>query len=567
MRANDPARARYAGSAAFALERGDESRQASGQDDDPQDRFGNSTERAARGAAARAANASRSPTPSMSARGASGRPYQGALLQPPPQSAVMPVDEVVVRRGWRAAMASPAMPGAAVFGLTLLLIIAHQGRVLQLFYPVACALAGVVLYRRHPVHWLSFVCWLVFLTPAVRRFADYYNGAFNQTSPIMVAPLIVTALSGIGALRYHRVLAQRRAMPLMLAVSGVLYGFLVGVVRAGPLPAVFAMTLWALPPLVGFHLLIHWRLYGEFRRVLMLTFKYGALLMGVYGVIEFVVMPPWDAFWLEGSKMLSEGDPVPFGIRVASTMNSSGPYAIAAMVCLLYLMAGSGKVRSIAACAVLFSLLLTSVRTAWGGLVIGLMFPLYGLSLRLRMRLIGSAVALAVLTLPLLTIDKIADPVMKRFSSIGDLSHDNSFADRSAFYANFLDTALTDIAGQGLGSTGAATKLDSGAGAGAYGVFDSGLMEIPFVLGWPGTLLFVSGVLWLLARAFVCAIRIRKDRVAASGVGIGIGLLAMLLSANMLTGSAGMFFYISVMLPVIGRRAIRHGLAAQVEPT
>ncbi len=458
------------------------------------------------------------------------------------------------------------MPGGLVFGLTLLLIAAHQGKLLQLFYPVAAVLAGVVLYRRHPAHWLAFVCWLVFLTPAVRRFSDFYNGAFNPTNPIMVAPLVVTALSGIGALRYHRVLAQRRAMPLMLAVSGVLYGFMVGIVRAGPLPAAFAMTLWAMPPLVGFHLLIHWRLYGEFRRLLMLTFKYGALIMGVYGVIEFVLMPPWDAFWLEGSQMVSEGDPVPYGVRVASTMNSSGTFAITAMVCVLYLMAGSGTIRSIAACAALFGLLLTSVRTAWGGLVIGLMFPLYGLSVRLRIRLIGSALALAVLTLPLLSVDRIAAPVLKRFSSIGDLSHDASFADRSAFYATFLDTALTDIAGQGLGSTGAATKLDSGPKSASYSVFDSGLLEIPFVLGWPGTLLFGSGVIWLLARAFVCACRIRKDRMASSGVGIGFGLLAMLLSANMLTGASGMFFYISVMLPVIGRRAIRHGLAAQVEP-
>jgi hypothetical protein len=533
MRANDPARARYAGSAALAVQHEIEIEPVH-----------------------------------MSSRDASGRRYPGVLLSPRlQQAAVQPVEEVRRKRGWRVVAANPAFPGALVFGITLLLIAAHQGRLLQLFYPVAALLAGVVLYRRHPVHWLAFVCWLMFLSPEVRRLADYFNGAFSQASPIIVAPLMVAALSGLGVLRFHRVLAQRRAMPLMLAISGVLYGFAVGVVRAGPLPATFAMTQWLLPPLVGFHLLIHWRHYGEFRRVLMKTFKYGALLMGVYGVIEFVVMPPWDAFWLISSQMLSEGDPVPFGIRVASTMNSSGPYAVAAMVCLLFLMADSGRIRAIAACAVLFSLLLTSVRTAWGGLIIGLMFPLYGLSLRMRMRLVGSAVALAVLTLPLMSIDKIANPVLKRFQSIGDLSHDNSFADRSAFYANFLDTALTDIAGQGLGSTGAATKLDSGPKASQMSVFDSGLMEIPFVLGWPGSLLFSGGVIWLVARAFVCACRIRKDRMAASGVGIGIGLLAMLLSANMLTGLSGIFFYISVMLPVIGRRAIRQGLAAQVEPT
>ncbi|CAB3778387.1 O-antigen ligase family protein [Pararobbsia alpina] len=529
MRVHDPARARYAGSGTLSVQHEIEAQSTH-----------------------------------VTPHDAWGRRFPGALLA---QRAWAPqhVEEPRRLRGWRVVVASPAFPAALLFGVTLLLIAAHQGRLLQLFYPIASLLVGVLLYRTHPVHWLAFVCWLMFLSPEVRRLADYFNGTFTQSSPIIVAPLMVAALSCLGVLRYHRVLAQRRAMPLMLAILGVLYGYAVGVVRAGPLPATYAMTQWLLPPLIGFHLLIHWWRYGEFRRVLMRTFKFGALVMGTYGVIEFVVMPPWDVFWLISSQMKSEGDPVPFGIRVASTMNSSGPYAVTAMVCLLFLMADSGKLRAIAACAVLTSLLLTSVRTAWGGLVIGLMFPLLGLKLRMRVRLIGSALALAVLTLPLMSIDKIAEPVLKRVQSIGDLGNDSSFADRSAFYANFLDTALTDIAGQGLGSTGAATKLDSGPRGSQMSVFDSGLMEIPFVLGWPGSLLFSGGVLWLLARAFVCACRIRKDRMASSGVGIGIGLLAMLISANMLTGLTGMFFYISVILPVIGRRAIRQGLAAPVE--
>lgn len=468
------------------------------------------------------------------------------------------------KRGLSAILGHPAFPGAAVFGLTYLLVLAHQGKLLTLFYPAAAVLAGFVLYRRHPVHWVSFALWTIFLTPSVRRFSDFYSGAFNPISPIMIVPMAVTALGAIGVIRYHRVFAQRRAMPLMLVLFGVIYGFVIGVLRVGPMPAMVGLANWCAPILMSFHLLIHWRRYGEFRRVLLLTFRYGALVMGVYGVIEFVVMPPWDAFWLIGSQMHSEGDPVPFGIRVASTMNSSGPFAIAAMVSMLFLLADSGRVRAIAACAMLLALMFTSVRTAWGGLVIGLVIPLSALSMRMRMRLIGSAVMLGVLALPVLTIDKLADPVLKRMQSFGNLSQDQSFSDRSRFYAQFMDTALTDFAGQGLGSTGAATKLDS-SNPSQFVNFDSGLMEIPFVLGWPGTLMFVGGLVWMVARAFVCAMSIRKDRFAASAVGITIALLVMLLSSNMLVGLSGSFFYLAAMLPVIGKRAIRHGFAPQVE--
>ncbi|WP_413193060.1 O-antigen ligase family protein [Pararobbsia alpina] len=471
------------------------------------------------------------------------------------------------KRGVAKLLAHPATPGSLVFGLTYLLVLAHQGKVLMLFYPAAALIAAVVLYRRHPVHWLAFVMWVTFLTPSVRRFADFFNGAFTQMSPIMVVPMAVTALGGIGVLRYHRVFAQRRAMPLMMVLAGVLYAFCIGVIRVGPLPAIFGMANWCLPILVAFHVLIHWRDYAELRRVMLLTFRYGALIMGLYGIYEFVIMPPWDVFWLIGSQMNSEGHPVPFGIRVASTMNSSGPFAITAMACMLYMIADAGRVRAVAACAILLALMFSSVRTAWGGLVVGLIFPLSALSMRMRMRLIGSAVLLAVFALPLLSIDQFSGPVLKRMSSFGNISEDASFADRSKFYAQFLDTALTDFAGQGIGSTGAATKLDSSSQASAYSVFDSGLMEIPFVLGWPGTLLFVGGIFWMVGRAFRCAMSIRNDRFAASSVGICFALLLMLASANMLTGLAGNLFYFAAMMPVIARRAIRHGLATQVERT
>ena len=473
--------------------------------------------------------------------------------------------EPAPKRGFAGLIANPAFPGSFVFGVTLLLLIAHQGRIVQYAYPAMISIAAVMLYRRHPVHWVALMLWVIFLTPEVRRLSDYFNGAFNPGNPIMVAPFAFTGLGALGVVRYHRVLAQRRAMPLMLVVAGAVYGLGVGIVRVGPMPALFGFLIWGSPITIGFHMLIHWRHYAEFRRVISATFRYGSLVMGLYGVYEFVTMPPWDAFWLAGSQMSSEGNPVPFGIRVASTMNSSGAFAVAAMVCVLFLLADKGRVRAVAACGILLSLMFSSVRTAWGGLVIGLIFPFSLFNMRMRLRMIGSLLMLTVVAVPLMSIDQFSGPVLKRFQSIGNLSEDQSFNDRSRFYAQFLDTALTDIAGQGIGSTGAATKMDKSNTGGGYAVFDSGLMEIPFVLGWPGTLMFGGGVLWLAARAFACAMSIHKDRFAASSVGAALALLAMLISANMLTGLGGILFYMGVMLPVIGRRAIRHGLATQVE--
>ena len=57
-----------------------------------------------------------------------------------------------------------------------------------------------------------------------------------------------------------------------------------------------------------------------------------------------------------------------------------------------------------------------------------------------------------------------------------------------------------------MGATGASTKLSSDSGElGKYGSFDSGVMNVPFVLGWPGTLLYLSGVVMLFSRTLRAA--------------------------------------------------------------
>jgi hypothetical protein len=464
----------------------------------------------------------------------------------------------------RAKRSSALLLPLGFFAVTLLLIAAHQSRLLELFYPAAAALVGVVLYRRYPANYMSFLCWLYFLTPEVRRFADFYKGSFTQTSTIMIAPMIVGAISGVALLTHWKVLGQRRGAPMLMVIAGVAYAFIVGVFRNTPAAAAFAAASYALPVLAGFQMVVNWRSYPEYQRIIPRTFAWGLIVMGAYGIYQFVVMPPWDVFWLLNSGMNSEGSPVPFGIRVSSTMNSTGPYAITAMAGLIFLPAMTARTRWLAGALGLLSFLFTSVRAAWGGFLLGLIYTFLTLDNRKRFRLLLSIAVTVALAMPLLMINSFSDRLVERFQTLNDIKGDNSFNDRTQFYDKFMSVALTDIAGQGMGSVGGATKLTTRNNElGKYGNFDSGLMELPFVLGWPGLLLFVGGVLWQVARSLRLSRKMPRDQVAAAGFGTAWAILCMLVFINTLAGLSGTFFYIGAMLPVIGYRHMRSVRAQQ----
>ncbi len=469
--------------------------------------------------------------------------FPGSMPPPAPASQAA---QNTPKSGLRRAMGRDTLPVIALWTLTALLILAHQGSVLTLAFPVLAIGVGLWLYFVNPVRYIGFMWWLWFLSPEVRRLADYGKGGFTPTSLIQVAPLAVTMISGLSLLRYYPVLAQRRGLPLLLALLGIGYGFVVGVVGNGPAAAVFDLANWVYPLLIGFHIMVLTRQYEEARDTIVNTFIFGMLVMGAYGLVQFFIMPPWDAMWMIGSDMNSQGDPVPLGVRVFSTMNSSGPFAFAMMGAMVLVMAAQHRVRWIAAAFGFFSFALSLVRSTWGGWAIAMVIQLMKSSNKVRVRIIVSAFVLAGVCVPLLTFGPVADRMQQRLNTLVNLSDDQSYAARNQFYADFAKTAFTDVTGEGLGATGASTKLSSSNGQlGQYGSFDSGVMNIPFVLGWPGTLMYMSGVLWLLARAARVALRMPDDRYVCACLSLMVSIFAMLVFTNSLVGTGGLLLFSS----------------------
>src|SRR3712207_6929840 len=69
-------------------------------------------------------------------------------------------------------------------------------------------------------------------------------------------------------------------------------------------------------------------------RAVQRAFVWGVLVMGVYGLIQFFFLPPWDRYWMENSPITSFGLPEPLGDRKSTRLNSSHANISYAVFCL-----------------------------------------------------------------------------------------------------------------------------------------------------------------------------------------------------------------------------------------
>ncbi|MEK8090150.1 O-antigen ligase family protein [Thermithiobacillus plumbiphilus] len=452
---------------------------------------------------------------------------------------------------------SPAWIGATGFVLiTLLTLLLHLGVLLNYLYPVLALALGIWLFRCYPVFYLGYAWWLWFLTPEVRRLVDFQVG-WQPITPIMLAPYLVTGLTFFTLFIHLPKIRQRWLFPLGLAMAGVLYGYLSGFLQSGPVAASYGLLSWGIPIAFAFHMALRWEEYAANRHAIHRAFAWGVLIMGSYGLLQFLAPPAWDRFWMLNVPMNTIGQPAPFEVRVYSTMNSPGPFAVYIMSGLLLLFAPGGGLRLPASVFGYVALLLSLVRSAWGGWLVGMIYLLARVPSRQVLRIILSALVIFVISLPLLSIGPIANQVERRFDSIQNLEQNQSYQARSAFYDRFWETAITTLWGTGLGSTGMATKLQSDQpGEGdqqRFMHFDSGIMNIPFVLGWPGSLLYFlgsGGVLFYLLRARSQ----RADPWLTSEVAVALAVFSQLPFVNTLIGEVGMIFWGFAGLALAGTR-------------
>jgi len=385
-------------------------------------------------------------------------------------------------------------------------------------------IAGWLYAARSPWYY-GFVVWSWFLASFVRRVVDYQLGTYTPPglSLSLLTPFAVTLLALLDIPRFGRLLLQRTFLPFLLCLSAVLYGFLISLSMQGPVDAVIALLNWLPPLIIGFHLLVRRHAYPQHRRVAQQVFIWGMLLLGLYGIAQFFLAPPWDVFWMIHSEMTSIGRPEAMQIRVFGTLDSPGPYAIVMLTGVILLLVSFSPLSLLAAVPGYTSFLLSMVRGAWLGWIVAVGVLLVRLTGRLRMRLLAFAAVIAVLVVPIFVMSgTLGEMAGSRLSTLSAIQQDGSYQARTNLYQETLLVALMSPVGHGLGSRNV----------------DSGVVTVLWQLGWPGTALYGLGLFLMFKQAFRS-----RDRFAIAATAVATSLLFQMLASNQLAQVSGIIFW------------------------
>ncbi|QZZ20063.1 O-antigen ligase domain-containing protein [Leptothermofonsia sichuanensis E412] len=417
--------------------------------------------------------------------------------------------------GLHPTLAWTAMLGFALF--TTAGILAHAGGLLRLAYPAGAFLVGLFLFVRYPILYLGFTWWVAFLSPFVRRLIDFQSG-WVDPSPVLLAPFLVMMVSTLTVIKKLPRSLQTGGLPLLLSITGVVYGFLVGLINQEPAAAIVALLNWLAPILLAFHLFVHWRNYPHYRQNIQRVFVWGVLVTGSYGVLQYLIAPEWDRFWLVNTGLLAFGTPEPMAMRVFSTMNSPGPFATVMMAGLLLLFSSQSVIRFPAGAAGYLSFLLSIVRSAWLGWVVGVMTFIPSLKPKLQMRLVVTIMVMAICVIPLINMEPFATTINARLQTFTNTEADVSYNDRLSGYTEILGEALSQIPGEGLGYV---VRSDS------LGANDSGILSMFFSLGWFGTLPYLGGIVLMFFSLFQSTVG-RSDAFMSAARAISLGVFAQI---------------------------------------
>jgi hypothetical protein len=454
-------------------------------------------------------------------------------------------DAVRAARPRRQVSETTVVIGMFVFA-TALMLAGLGGRAANIAYPVAAVLTGAVLLRRSPPMYSSFCLWMWFLSPFVRRVFDYRHG-WNSTNPVLLAPPVVAALSIFTLMHHAKELRGRMFAPYLLVLGALGYGYSVGIINAGFIPATYALLTWIAPLMFGVHLALSWRHYVALSATVRKTFAYALPLLAFYGIYQFVRIPVWDAQWMINSDLKSIGSPLPFLVRVFGTLNTPGPYAAFLLAGMLMMLTGKGFIRFPGIAVALIALLLTRTRAVWIAFLIGLIIQqLSQPVIRLPRRLLTLAIV-SILAAPLTQIPTFRSTILNRMSTLKSISSDNSFVKRVQFSQDAAEGIVETAAGNGLGMTGGAIKLTNG----RVGVrsLDNGFLELFYLYGWPGGTMFLMGIVALLYQSFRFA-EARRDPFAGAVRASGIALVAILPIGDVFSGSTGAMLWAMMGLSI-----------------
>lgn len=435
--------------------------------------------------------------------------------------------------------------------LTVALIFAGAGKILNLAFPAGAFAVGTFLYFRYPILYNGFTWWIWFLVALIRRLADYYS-SYTEPSPLLLAPYLVSGVTIITVFRHLSKAYPQGGLPFILPLVGIFYGFLIGLINMPPFTVTKSLLDWLIPVTYGFHLLVNWRNFPRYYQNMQRIFVWGILIMGIYGIIQFLAIPEWDRLWLDRSEMFSAAGLADDsgGMRVWSTMHSGEPFAAFMAGGLLLLFNKQGLLSLCTSGVGHIAFLLSTVRSAWIGWFVGLLTLASSLKAKYQMRLVITILVMAMLVVPLVTMEQFSEKLGDRFTSLSNLEEDGSAQARQEMFQNSIDSALTNLVGDGIGIPN----------------LDSALLSTLISLGWFGTICYVSGLMMLVFRVFQSGDNSANLFLGTARAIVMTCLVRIPVNGSAIVGVGGMLLWGFLGLAIASQKYYQHQRVVEIAP-
>ncbi len=422
---------------------------------------------------------------------------------------------------------------AGLVVLTALLARLGPGIFARLFFVLAALAAGAFYIQRSPWHYVTLTLWFWTLTPLVRRLIDYSAG-FDPVNFVLATPNLMTLFMLKDVLTSRDLLRQREALVGLLLLLPILYGLCVSLLQGAVVPGLVASADWIAPTLYYFYFITNWRRIGEAEEPFRQFLSVNGLILISYGIWQYFAPSAWDVAWVRDSGIDAIGRPEPYELRIFGTLNLPGLLAMWLGTMLLLFLHFRTKLWVVLVPAGVLLLLMTSVRSVAGTVVLGLL--LAGLMGRAgTFKVVGMALFAMILLGGGLSA---MNPVMmaqftERIDTLGNLKGDESAQQREALYRAAPALIDANPLGMGIGALGRGAVASQNA---ELVTVDSGPLAIYLALGWIGGSLHFAGILLALLQAVLAA------RLTRSPAALALAVAAVAGACNLVfVGMTGFF--------------------------
>lgn len=415
------------------------------------------------------------------------------------------------------------------------------GSIMRPVFVLGCAAAGWFAWRRSAESHVQSAVLLFAFAPFVRRLVDLTAG-FDQLSIMLIGPLlfILTPLPSLWTLLST---TDRPRNPWLVApvivLGCIVYGAALSMFQNDWFNAANGVLKWAAPVLYAIALQQRVDSSGSLVNALARMFLVVLPLTGAYGIWQYVDPPDWDRLWMNYASITSAGSPLPYMVRVFSTMNGPASYAtFTAAGLLLVGFLRPGWQSLVAMMPAALGLLLSLYRTGWIALALGVLFCMFFSSTRKRALStalgIGGAAFAAILFTP------FGDTISTRLESLGGGAEDGSGRERLEEFVTLWNTPDSMMMGSGF------TVTDVGV-AGAMPI-DGQIVASWITLGIPIGLLcltaYVCAATWATSAAWRMPTR---EGVVLGALAFGAILIQMPLT-GVSSGEVSVLFWMLVAM-------------------